>query len=127
MAPPSSGARTGIHAYFQSLSPLCGMGRMACINRGPRSLAGLIAYPVGPPSENPIPMTNKATGRASREPSDTFSPSKLAPAMKKTPKTKVKVPMNSVKKFQNLLRIAGDVQKVARSAAGSSGASYCFL
>ena len=37
--------------------------------RGPKSLAGLIAYPVVPPSESPIDQTRKATGRAPIDPS----------------------------------------------------------
>ena len=35
---------------------------------GPKSLAGLIAQPVGPPNPNPIPPTNKDTGKADKAP-----------------------------------------------------------
>jgi hypothetical protein len=42
-APPVNGPTTGIQQYFQSLLPFLPMGKMACIIRGPKSLAGLIA------------------------------------------------------------------------------------
>jgi|GEM_PF-4495846 len=41
--PPIVGPITGIHAYPQSLFPLFLMGKIACIIRGPKSRAGLIA------------------------------------------------------------------------------------
>jgi hypothetical protein len=43
---PIIGPRTGTQAYFQSLSRLFGIGRRKCMIRGPRSRAGLMAYPV---------------------------------------------------------------------------------
>ena len=41
--PPMMGATTGIQLYSQSDDPLPGIGRIACMMRGPRSRAGLIA------------------------------------------------------------------------------------
>ena len=61
-APPSIGPRTGIHAYAQSLLPFPLIGNIKCAIRGPRSRAGLIAYPVVPPSDIPITTTKRATG-----------------------------------------------------------------
>ncbi len=66
--PPVIGATTGIHEYFQSLSPFPLIGKNACIIRGPKSLAGLIAYPVVPPNDSPILQTRNATGIAPIEP-----------------------------------------------------------
>ena len=40
---PTIGPTTGIQLWLQSLVPLFFIGRMACMMRGPRSLAGLIA------------------------------------------------------------------------------------
>jgi hypothetical protein len=53
---PIAAARTGTQAYRQSEPPLPAMGSAAC---GARSRAGLIAYPVVPPSEMPMPQTTQ--------------------------------------------------------------------
>ena len=79
--PPAAGPKTGIHAYHQALLPFPFMGNKACIILGPRSRAGLIAYPVGPPKLIPIPKTNSATGKASKEPKDMGSSDILPPAI----------------------------------------------
>ena len=42
---------------------------MACIIRGPRSRAGVMAYPVGPPRLRPMVSTSRPTGRAESDPS----------------------------------------------------------
>src|SRR5690349_18941283 len=55
--PPMVGPTIGIQAYPQSEVPFPGIGSSACAIRGPRSRAGLIAYPVGPPNERPIDAT----------------------------------------------------------------------
>ena len=65
---PMNGPNIGTHAYFQSLVPLCFNGSKAWTIRGPKSLAGLIAYPVVPPRERPIAQTKNATGIAPRDP-----------------------------------------------------------
>src|SRR5580698_5873244 len=54
---PISGPTIGTNAYPQSDFPLPLIGRMACATRGPKSRAGFIAYPVGPPRLNPIAHT----------------------------------------------------------------------
>ena len=46
--PPIIGPTTGTQAYFQFESPLPFIGSIACAILGPKSLAGLIAYPVAP-------------------------------------------------------------------------------
>jgi len=50
------------------------MGNKACAILGPKSRAGLMAYPVVPPSESPIPQTMKLTGNAPIEPNPKVSP-----------------------------------------------------
>src|SRR5439155_18246366 len=59
--PPMIGPATGIHAYPQSEFPLPAIGRSACASRGPKSRAGLIAYPVGPPNDRPMAHTRIPT------------------------------------------------------------------
>src|SRR5688572_776767 len=68
IAAPRKGPIIGTHPYFQLLLPLPLMGSIACAILGPKSLAGLIAYPVVPPSERPIAHTRKATGKAPSDP-----------------------------------------------------------
>ena len=68
---PIIGPKMGTQAYFQSLLRFIFIGRKKCMSLGPRSRAGLMAYPVGPPSDKPIPSTTSATGRALSEPSPT--------------------------------------------------------
>ena len=51
---PMIGPTTGIHAYPKLESPFPGIGRTACASLGPKSLAGLIAYPVNPQSDIPM-------------------------------------------------------------------------
>src|SRR5260370_55284 len=60
-APPTSGPRIGTHAYRQPHSPFPPIGSRKCATRGPRSRPGLIAYPVGPPTENPLPQPSPPT------------------------------------------------------------------
>ena len=57
--PPRIGPITGIQAYDQPLSRLPVMGRRAWAMRGPRSRAGLIAYPVVPPKEINLAVRRK--------------------------------------------------------------------
>jgi PAS domain S-box-containing protein len=81
------------------------MGRTACAIRGPRSRAGLIAYPVVPPSERPITQTKQPTRYG---PSPGAIPleralEKIAP----TTNTSTNVPMISLMRLANTLRIAG--------------------
>src|ERR1039458_543963 len=60
-AAPSSGPIIGIGAYAQSELPFPATGHSACATRGPKSRAGLMAYPVVPPSDNPIAHTSADT------------------------------------------------------------------
>ncbi len=75
----------GIQEYPQSLFRFRGIGNIVCIILGPKSLAGLIAYPVVPPSERPIAKTRKATGSASIDPIPTSGA-----AINRTAKTRTK-------------------------------------
>ena len=58
---PIIGPAIGTHEYAQSEVPLLAIGNTACANRGPKSRAGLIAYPVGPPNERPMAKINPPT------------------------------------------------------------------
>ena len=62
--PPIIGPTTGIQEYFQFESPLPFIGSIACAILGPKSLAGLIAYPVAPPVAIPIITTKSPTKNA---------------------------------------------------------------
>ncbi len=81
------------------------IGSKACMMRGPKSLAGLIAYPVGPPKDKPSPNINTPTIRG-------FNPSvnSFVPIANKA-KRSIKVAINSVMKFDILCLIAGPVEK----------------
>ena len=94
------GPTTGTQAYPQSLEPLPLIGRKACAMRGPRSRAGLMAYPVGPPREAPMPTTRRATGSAPSGPSPPVAVSGHPTPKPITTKTSTKVPMISVTRFQ---------------------------
>src|SRR5659263_393130 len=117
--PPTRGPKTGTHAYDQSLEPLPLIGSRACTMRGPRSRAGLMAYPVGPPRLAPMPTTMRATASGPRPdgdlPADTIQ------------NTSTNVPRTSVTKFQPYERIAGPVENTASLVAGSASSSKCFL
>src|SRR5579864_5779333 len=106
--PPSKGPIIGTSAYPQSDGPLPAIGRMAWAMRGPRSRAGLIAYPVGPPSDSPIPQTRQATRYGpypGMKPVPATAFEKIAP----TTKTRMKVPIISLTAFMAGFRIAGPV------------------
>src|SRR6478609_3608922 len=92
IAPPISGPTIGTQEYAQSEEPLPRIGRMAWATRGPRSRAGLIAYPVGPPSEAPMPTTSSATNSGPR-------PDGVPPEIRIT-NTRTKVARISVMVFQ---------------------------
>ena len=68
MSAPANGPTTETAAYAQSPSRLPGTGSTACASRGPRSHAGLIAYPVVPPGDRPIAKTMRPTGIALIDP-----------------------------------------------------------
>lgn len=108
------GPNTGTAAYPQSLLPFPLIGRIKCMILGPKSLAGLMAQPVGPPNPKPIPPTNRATGNADNDP-------KSDPAYfrKKIPIKNSMVAKVSVMKFWGKLRIEGPVLKTANLADAS--------
>src|SRR5699024_8086270 len=92
-APPESGPKIGTGAYFQFESPLHGIGIKKCASLGPKSRAGLMAYPVVPPSDRPIAVIKKPTINGFRP-----SVNSLAP-INKRPITRMKVPIISLVKF----------------------------
>ena len=102
------GPITGISAYPQSLGPLPFIGSKKCMILGPKSLAGLIAQPVGPPNPKPIPATNKETGKADMAPI-----SIPAGFIKKMPSRKTQVAMVSTNKFCFQSLMDGPVEKKA--------------
>src|SRR5260370_39595975 len=56
-----TGPRIGTQEYAQSDPPLPAIGSSACAKRGPKSRAGLIAYPVVAPSDSPMAQTRHPT------------------------------------------------------------------
>src|SRR5690606_21713449 len=95
---------------------------------GPRSRAGLIAYPVVPPSAKPITHTKKATGTAPNAPNPTgvaLSSSRAAPVEERITIINTKVPTSSEIIFVGRLRMAGTVPNGANFNAGSGVASKC--
>src|SRR5699024_2984767 len=72
--PPIIGPMTGIQAYPQSDVPFPGIGNKACMIRGPKSRAGLIAYPVAPPKDTLIATINKPTINGERPSAKSFRP-----------------------------------------------------
>ena len=120
------GPKTGIQAYPQSDPPLPEIGKSEWKSRGAKSLAGLMANPVGPPKDNPIDQTKSPTRTgpnpwAKPESGMRFFGEDIA----KTPNTKTKVAMISQKKLAQAFRTAGAVQKTARLASGSWVNSQC--
>jgi hypothetical protein len=101
------------------------MGNNECIILGPKSLAGLIAYPVVPPNDKPIAQTKKATGIAPNEPKPITDCVSLTEAFVKYKivKTNTNVPTISLNKLENKFLIAGTVQKTAFLVAPSLVAS----
>src|SRR5262245_10205363 len=117
--PPTRGPTIGTQAYFQSDGPLPEIGSSAWASRGPKSRAGLIAYPVGPPSDSPIANTSNPTSNGPN-PVAQPAPERLpVDGIVSEPKTSAAVPMISQIKFPATSRIAGAVQKTASFVAGS--------
>src|SRR5258708_34799313 len=78
--------------------------------RGPRSRAGLIAYPVGPPRERPMPQTRLPTRYG---PSPAAGPAAETPFEKIAPTTNTSTKNAKIllSKFQKALRNARAVTK----------------
>lgn len=119
---PMMGPMTGIHAYDQSLSPFVLIGNKKCEILGPKSRAGLIAYPVGPPNDNPIPNTSNATGNAFNVPN-----ASVGADIDNAVNTSTNVAIISVIRLYDVLRMAGALQKTARIRSLSSVTSKCCL
>src|ERR1700722_8924475 len=125
---PASIARTdrqtaGIAAYPQFDPAFLPSGSMACAILGPKSRAGLIAYPVVPPSDKPIAHITAALRTLpspATEPVATFS-EKIAP----TTVTSTKVPIISLSRFAPILGMAGEVEKHASFKFASSVTFQC--
>ena len=115
---PTIGPTIGTHAYPIFELPLPLIGRIACAKRGPKSLAGLIAYPVNPPSDIPI-ETMIANTRSFPTPGST-SPTCAKPLIANT---STKVPTASLKKFNTGFGIEGPVQNTPSFVPASSVAS----
>src|SRR6185312_13348055 len=106
----------------QSDPPLPLIGRTACARRGPRSRAGLIAYPVGPPKLNPNTHTSTPQNHGLNPGASPAGASSLLPKLKPTT-TRRMVTIISQRKFVGSFRIAGIVQKMP-SFAEVSGVSF---
>src|ERR1041385_7760242 len=120
------GPTTGTQAYAQSESPFPATGRTQCASRGPRSRAGLIAYPVGPPSDSPIENTSSPTRNGPNPASQPLSGLRfLGLRIASTPSTRKNVPIASVIRFAAGLRIAGIVQNPPRLDSLLSVAAQC--
>src|SRR5215472_16929159 len=123
---PATGPSTGTQAYRQPELPFPAIGRIECASRGPRSRAGLIAYPVVPPSDRPIPQTSAPTSTGPNPgatPAGAIRFEKSAVATS----TSTNVPTTSLRKFQNGAYTAGAVAKHANFAPLSSVSSQCGL
>src|SRR5208282_2865507 len=92
--------------------------------RGPKSRAGLIAYPVVAPSERPIPQTKDAT-RYGPSPAPTPLAETSFEKIAAITNTSTRVARISLTRFHAALRIAGAVQNMASFAAGSGVSFQC--
>src|SRR4030081_1706111 len=102
------------------------MGSTACAMRGPRSRAGLIAYPVGPPSESPMAITITPTSKgpnpfARSEPGTKLPGERTA----RSASTSANPPMNSDRRLAPGCRIAVVVENTASLLTGSGVAFQC--
>src|SRR5438105_4673929 len=102
------------------------MGSTACAMHGPRSRAGLIAYPVGPPSERPIAITITPTSTGPK-PFARSDPGTRLPgdSTASSASTSANPPMNSEAKFAAGCRIAGVVENTASLVTGSGVTFQC--
>src|SRR5271154_2601860 len=122
MAPAINGPTIGTSAYPQSELPLSLMGRIAWARRGPKSRAGFIAYPVGPPRLRPSAQTSTPHNHGPNPGGSPVDDTALLPKLKPTRIRQV-VAIISVSRFAGRLRIAGVEQKIA-SFAPASGVTF---
>src|ERR1700692_3978189 len=119
-----TGPRIGTQEYAQSDPPLPAIGSSACAKRGPKSRAGLIAYPVVAPGDSPMPKKGHPTRNG-------FKPA-TAPVVRTslevtdpTRMTSTKVAAISLKRLKPKERMAGAVQNTASFAVGSCVPFQC--
>src|SRR5215469_18476340 len=98
------------------------MGRTACASRGPKSRAGLIAYPVGPPRLSPSTHTRTPQNHGLNPGARPAGAKALLPKLKPTTIKKM-VAMVSHNRFAGKFRMAGRVQNMDSFASGS-GVSF---
>ena len=94
--------------------PFPAIGKMECISLGPKSLAGLMAKPVVPPSEKPMDEIKAPTTIGFRPSVKLFAPINDRPNIKK------KVAINSFARLFGKERSAPLVQNTANLATGFS-------
>src|SRR5580658_6284670 len=124
MPPAIKGPIIGTNAYPQSEFPLSLIGRIAWATRGPKSRAGFIAYPVGPPRLRPSAHTRTPHNHGPNPGGRPLADTALLPKLKPTTIRQV-VAMISVSRFAGRLRMAGAVQKIASFAPASGVAFQC--
>src|SRR5882762_4297859 len=100
------------------------MGRIACAMRGPRSRAGLIAYPVGPPSDIPIPQT-RLPARYGPSPAAGPAPETRYEKIASLTKTSTKVSLISLNNYVIVLWFAGALRTHPGAAAASGRSLSC--
>src|SRR5215469_14348364 len=100
------------------------MGRTACASRGPKSRAGLIAYPVGPPRLSPSTHTRTPQNHGLKPGARPAGAKALLPKLKPTTIKKT-VTIASHRRFAGRFRIAGRVQKMSSFATGSGVSCQC--
>src|ERR1035438_4990739 len=115
--PAISGPMIGTSAYPQSEFPLSLMGRIAWATRGPKSRAGFIAYPVGPPRLRPSAQTRTPHSQGPNPAGRPVDETALLPKLKPTTIKHV-VAIISVSRFAGRLRIAGMVQRSEERRVG---------
>src|SRR6187200_1839180 len=74
--PPINGPTMGIQLYDQSDDPLPGMGKTKWAIRGPKSRAGFMAKPVGPPRLSPMEVISPPTITGLSPSANLFAPIK---------------------------------------------------
>src|SRR5699024_1002711 len=120
--PPIIGPTTGIQAYPQSDVPFPGIGNKACMIRGPKSRAGLIAYPVAPPKDTPIATINKPTINGERPSAKSF-----APTINSKANNKANVPITALNKFCNGLRTLSEEPGAVANTPSFAALSFVSL
>src|SRR5258708_4819411 len=103
--PASNGPMMGTSAYPQSEFPLPLMGRIAWATRGPKSRAGFIAYPVGPPRLKPSDHAKTPHNQGPNPGGSPVVDTALLPKLKPTTIRQV-VAMTSARRFAGRLRTA---------------------